>query len=154
MISKRNHPVLYVFFTLVIMLQGCSLSDAIEEHDQEPVGLVLYDDSTIVLRQTPFTAITDTLKVPVDSSLVLQAAFLDEEGTIFTPEPAEHDLETTPITGSTHISFDQETFIQSPFYIVITGVSPGTATFSLSLLHEGGKEFVSKALPVQVMGGN
>lgn len=146
--------ILSIFSLITLLAFTTACSTATEDHEQEPVGLVLYAGNEVALTQNTNGTISDTLQINLNSTLEIRIAFLDETETPFTPDPAEHGIVINSSNGTGQISTEANS--SNPFIFDLSGAAEGEATFTVTLLHEGASEFVSRDLPVNVniQGGN
>ncbi len=110
----------------------------------EPVGMRLLDaDSTIVLETFADQSVSGELEVPLGTTVMLEAWFVDDEGVVFQPED-DHSLgvteETGGILGITVTGWNLD----------LEGLSAGHEHLVFDVLHGGHSHFTSPEVHVDV----
>ena len=164
MFKILKHTFLFVFISLTAV--ACDEHD--HDHDTEAhvdaEGFVLENNGTVVYRQFEGEVTVNNLILSVDETLDLSVHFLDHDGDEIEHEEGEHeeDALSFEISNSDIISIvmedhededgdddhdhDHEEHHELGFELM--GVSSGTTTFKLSLMHDGHADFTS--LPISV----
>jgi hypothetical protein len=134
-----------VCFILPFSLTACSDDDEemMEEH-AEADGLILrLGGSSIAM--VDGAAVTGGIAVPTGGATqAIDIAFLDEDGDEFTPdEEMTLDVTVADTGGATDTQVDLWSFR-------LNGVSAGSTTLTVTIIHEGHSDYTSPAIPVTV----
>tara|TARA_B100000579_G_scaffold404984_1_gene390267 strand:+ start:300 stop:821 length:522 start_codon:yes stop_codon:yes gene_type:complete len=165
--SLKAYSILLLTGAL-LFTTGCEDDD--HDHDEEHTdadGFVLEHDGTEHYRQ--FQGVVTTpdgsgaLTVTVDGDLELSVHFLDDDGHEIehSEEEGEEDhedgLEVTVADESVaHVEVeghDEEGGDDHGMAIHVEGVSVGSTTFTLALMHDGHSDFTSLPVTVNVVAG-
>lgn len=146
------HAAKYVamFAITLTLFVGCSNSTSTEEEEQEPVGIRVKLNNAVVAEQLENGTVQGTINLTQSQSNTYQVLFVDEAGEEFTPELEEHSLEA--VSSNANVSVTAVNFGQAPFTVSLTGSAQGTAELTLTMLHVGEAEFISRPITVNVAG--
>ena len=153
----------HLFLFVLISLTAVACDDHVHDHDQEShtdaEGFVLENNGTVVYRQFEGEVTVNNLTLSIDETLDLSVHFLDHDGDEIEHEDEEHeeDALSFDISNPDIISIAMEDHEDEDDHdhgehhelgFELMGVSSGTTTFTLSLMHEGHADFIS--LPISV----
>ena len=152
---------LFLFIFLALISISCDDSHD-HDHDEEHIdaeGFVLESDGVVVYRQFEGEVTIDNLILAVNDTLDLSVHFLDHDGDEIEHEDEEDEEEelSFSISDSNIISIEVEDHDNDghdhgeehhELAFELMGLSSGTTTFTLSLMHEGHADYVS--LPISV----
>ncbi len=140
-----------IMLSLAVILTAvsCSNPTAADEHiDAE--GFVLENESGDEVYKEFKGEITGNITISVDDTLALSVHFLDNDGNEIEhaedEDGEENELEFTDFDANI-ISIELEEH-ESGFELV--GLSSGTTSFVLSLMHEGHSDYTSQPISVTV----
>ena len=172
--SIKAYSVLLLTGALLFTI-GCEDDDHDHDHDEDHTdadGFVLEHDGTEHYRQ--FQGVVTTpdgsgaLTVTVDGDLELSVHFLDDDGNEIehSEEEGEEDhedgLEVTvadesvahvEVEGHDEEGGDDHDHDEHGMAIHVEGVSVGSTTFTLALMHDGHSDFTSLPVTVNVVAG-
>ncbi len=159
MFKILKHLFLFVFISLTAV--ACDDHDHDAEGHTDVEGFVLENNGTVVYRQFEGEVTVDNLTLSIDETLDLSVHFLDHDGNEIEHEEGEHeeDALSFEISNSDIISIVMEDHEDEDgddhdhdhgheLGFELMGVSSGTTTFTLSLMHDGHADFTS--LPISV----
>ena len=158
----RAHLV-FMLIGMFLFTTGCEDDDHNHDHDEEHTdadGFVLEDESGSELYKEFEGTMTGTVTLSVGDTLELSVHFLDHEGNEIEHEEDEHEEEEGELTISEydgsiavveaeeHEEGEEE---HHEMAIHVIGVSAGSTSFKLQLMHEGHADYTStNNVPVTV----
>ena len=151
--SLRTH-VVFLLASMILFTTGCEDDD--HDHDEDHTdadGFILEDESgTEVYREFEGT-ITGTVTLAVGETLELSVHFLDHEGNEIEHEEgeeeeehddelvvSENDASVAVVEVEDHEEGEEE---HHEMALHIVGVSTGSTSFKLQLMHEGHADYTS-----------
>ena len=156
---KFNFTKLFVFSFIILVASACSDPASSDDHDHhtDADGLALELNEVEVYRELEGAVLTNNLTLSVGDTLDLSVHFLDHDGDEIEheDEEGEEDELASQITDSNIISIlmeehdddhDEEEHHESGFELV--GLTSGTTTFTISLMHNNHPDYTS--LPISV----
>ena len=164
MFKILRHLFLFLFIALTAV--ACD-DDHNHDHDEEghtdAEGFALESDGTVVYRQFEGEVTVDNLTLSVNETVDLSVHFLDHDGNEIEHEEGEHeeDALSFEISNSDIISIVMEDHEDGDddhdhgheLGFELMGISSGTTTFTLSLMHDGHADFTSLPISVTVNSG-
>lgn len=138
-----------MFAITLSLFVGCNNSTSAEE-EQEPVGIRVKLNNALVAEQLANGTVQGTINITQSQSNTYQVLFVDDAGEEFTPELEEHSLEA--VSSNANVSVTAVNFSQAPFTVSLTGSAHGSAELTLTMLHVGEAEFISRPITVNVAG--
>ena len=152
MFNINNFKLLFIS---VVLLFVSACEDHDHDHDEDHLdaeGFVLESNGTEIYRQFEGAIITDNLTLAVGDTLDVSIHFLDHDGDEIEheDEEGEEDELVFEIMDMNVISIESEDHEDEHHELgfELIGLSSGSTTFTLSLMHDGHADFVS--LPISV----
>lgn len=151
--STRFLPTfLFSLAGILFLLGGCGSG-----HDHyAPIGMVLSTDGNMVAVQEAGAvtyATGDAIYVPAGGSTeTVTVAFLDDDGTHFTPQKSGYELRYT-VTHSNIVAVTHPVD-DDPWSLRLGGTQPGATTIQFDLWHGSHSDFTSVAFRVEVEDGD
>lgn len=145
-------PVTASFIMIALLgSPGCSDNPVEQDHDHEehaePVGLVVFDSDTEIVRVEQGT-VTGSFELTVDQlSPHYTLRFLDEDGDEFVPD----DPDFSPgevISTPEHLEIVRDEPGDWNFHLL--GTVEGSETIQLTIKHGGHNDFISTPIPVVI----
>jgi len=126
------------------------------EHDPtahgEPIGIILKDEEsgdTLVTVNNQASTITGSIELASgDTTDHIEVVFFDDNGIEFQPEVPDHSITNT--SNDTNIAGITGLDPGEPFAFKVNGISAGSTTLIIELLHEGNVEKTFDGIPVNV----
>jgi len=159
--SLRTH-VVFLLASMILFTTGCEDDD--HDHDEDHTdadGFILEDESGTEVYREFEGAMTGTVTLAVGETLELSVHFLDHEGNEIEHEEGEeeeeHDDELVVLENDASVAVvevedheeGEEEHHEMALHIV--GVSTGSTSFKLQLMHEGHADYTStNNVPVTV----
>lgn len=162
-ISLRKLLPLFALAVVFALFVGCSEDEdnpagEDSEHAEAYGCVLIFGSDTLVTADT--TAVTGGLTVAVDDTLgPIEVWFLDEDGDLFRPEHddagpldhEEHELDIRIEDGTlATASLGHEISEEFEWAFYLNGLSAGTTTLRVAILHEGHDDFTSALIPLTV----
>ena len=151
--SLRAH-VVFVLTSMILFTTGCEDDDHDHDHDEDHTdadGFILEDESGTEIYREFEGAMTGTVTLTVGDTLELSVHFLDHEGNEIEHQEGEEDHEDGLVVSENDASVavvevedheeGEEEHHEMALHIV--GVSTGSTTFKLQLMHEGHADYTS-----------
>ena len=159
--SLRAH-VVFLLTSMILFTTGCEDDDHNHDHDEDHTdadGFILEDESGTEIYREFEGAMTGTVTLTVGDTLELSVHFLDHEGNEIEHEEGEEDHEDGLVVSENDASVavvevedheeGEEEHHEMALHIV--GVSTGSTSFKLQLMHEGHADYTStNNVPVTV----
>ena len=153
----RAHLV-FMLIGMFLFTTGCEDDDHNHDHDEEHTdadGFVLENESGSEVYREFEGAITGTVTLSVGDTLELSVHFLDHEGNEIEHEEEEEDLVISEndsniaiVEVEEHEEGEEE---HHEMAIHVIGLSAGSTSFKLQLMHEGHADYTStNNVPVTV----
>ena len=153
--------LVFMLIGMFLFTTGCEDDDHNHDHDEEHTdadGFVLEDESGSELYKEFEGTMTETVTLSVGDTLELSVHFLDHEGNEIDHEGDEEDEDELVISENDsniaiveveeHEEGEEE---HHEMAIHIIGVSAGSTSFKLQLMHEGHADYTStNNVPVTV----
>ena len=153
--------LVFMLIGMLLFTTGCEDDDHNHNHDEEHTdadGFVLEDESGSEVYREFEGAITGTVTLSVGDTLELSVHFLDHEGNEIEHEEEEEEEEDLVISENDsniaiveveeHEEGEEE---HHEMAIHVIGVSTGSTSFKLQLMHEGHADYTStNNVPVTV----
>ena len=163
---KINIKQLFLFSLITFLAVSCG-DDHDHDHEDhlDAEGFVLESNEMVVYRQFEGEVTIDSLILAIDEIWDLSVHFLDHDGNEIEHDDGDHgeDSLSFEIENSDIISIVVEDHEDDDGHdhgdehhelaFELVGVSSGTTTFTLSLMHEGHADFVSLPISVTVNSG-
>lgn len=123
------------------------------DHDHEVYGLAIYnlnndETDTVIIKQT-LDGVSGTILINEQTSL-FELLFLDDDDHEFLPDLSEHTIEIASNDGGNLLKIEQLNGDDQENQFSLTGIKSGTTDLTVTLKHQGAKEFVSKPLPTKI----
>jgi activator of 2-hydroxyglutaryl-CoA dehydratase len=161
--SLRTH-VVFLLASMILFTTGCEDDDHDHDHDEDHTdadGFVLEDESGTEVYREFEGAMTGTVTLAVGETLELSVHFLDHEGNEIEHEEgeeeeehddelvvSENDASVAVVEVEDHEEGEEE---HHEMALHIVGVSTGSTSFKLQLMHEGHADYTStNNVPVTV----
>ena len=151
--SLRAH-VVFVLTSMILFTTGCEDDDHDHDHDEDHTdadGFILEDESGTEIYREFEGAMTGTVTLTVGDTLELSVHFLDHEGNEIEHQEGEEDHEDGLVVSENDASVavvevedheeGEEEHHEMALHIV--GVSTGSTSFKLQLMHEGHADYTS-----------
>jgi len=151
--SLRAH-VVFLLTSMILFTTGCEDDDHNHDHDEDHTdadGFILEDESGTEIYREFEGAMTGTVTLTVGDTLELSVHFLDHEGNEIEHEEGEEDHEDGLVVSENDASVavvevedheeGEEEHHEMALHIV--GVSTGSTSFKLQLMHEGHADYTS-----------
>ena len=150
----RTH-VVFLLASMMLFTTGCEDDDHDHDHDEDHTdadGFVLEDESGTEVYREFEGAMTGTVTLAVGETLELSVHFLDHEGNEIEHEEeeeedhedglvvSENDASIAVVEVEDHEEGEEE---HHEMALHIVGVSTGSTTFKLQLMHEGHADYTS-----------
>ena len=151
--SLRTH-VVFLLASMILFTTGCEDDD--HDHDEDHTdadGFILEDESGTEVYREFEGAITGTVTLAVGETLELSVHFLDHEGNEIEHEEgeeeedhedglvvSENDASVAVVEVEDHEEGEEE---HHEMALHIVGVSTGSTSFKLQLMHEGHADYTS-----------
>ena len=159
--SLRAH-VVFVLTSMILFTTGCEDDDHDHDHDEDHTdadGFILEDESGTEIYREFEGAMTGTVTLTVGDTLELSVHFLDHEGNEIEHQEGEEDHEDGLVVSENDASVavvevedheeGEEEHHEMALHVV--GVSTGSTSFKLQLMHEGHADYTStNNVPVTV----
>ena len=159
--SLRTH-VVFLLASMILFTTGCEDDD--HDHDEDHTdadGFVLEDESGTEVYREFEGAMTGTVTLAVGETLELSVHFLDHEGNEIEHEEgeeeeehddelvvSENDASVAVVEVEDHEEGEEE---HHEMALHVVGVSTGSTSFKLQLMHEGHADYTStNNVPVTV----
>jgi len=158
--SLRTH-VVFLLASMMLFTTGCEDDD--HDHDEDHTdadGFVLEDESGTEVYREFEGAMTGTVTLAVGETLELSVHFLDHEGNEIEHEEeeeedhedglvvSENDASVAVVEVEDHEEGEEE---HHEMALHVVGVSTGSTSFKLQLMHEGHADYTStNNVPVTV----
>ena len=151
--------LVFMLIGMFLFTTGCEDDDHNHDHDEEHTdadGFVLEDESGSELYKEFEGTMTGTVTLSVGDTLELSVHFLDHEGNEIDHEGyeedelviSENDSNIAIVEGEEHEEGEEE---HHEMAIHVIGVSAGSTSFKLQLMHEGHADYTStNNVPVTV----
>ena len=153
--------LVFMLIGMLLFMTGCEDDDHNHNHDEEHTdadGFVLEDESGSEVYKEFEGAMTGTVTLSVGDTLELSVHFLDHEGNEIEHEGYEEDEDELVISENDsniaiveveeHEEGEEE---HHEMAIHVIGVSAGSTSFKLQLMHEGHADYTStNNVPVTV----
>ena len=161
MFNINNFKLLFLSVVL-LFVSACEEHDHDEEHiDAE--GFILESNGTEIYKQFEGAVVTDNLVLSIGDTLDVSIHFLDHDGEEIDheDEEGEEDELVFEIVDMNIISIESEDHEEHAGHdhehhelaFELIGLSSGTTTFTLSLMHDGHSDFMSLPINVTVNSG-
>ena len=163
MFNINNFKLLFLSVVL-LFVSACEEHD--HDHDEEHIdaeGFILESNGTEIYRQFEGEVITDNLVLFIGDTLDVSIHFLDHDGEEIDheDEEGEEDELVFEIVDMNIISIESEDHEEHAGHdhehhelaFELIGLSSGTTTFTLSLMHDGHSDFMSLPIDVTVNSG-
>ena len=161
--SLRTH-VVFLLASMILFTTGCEDDDHDHDHDEDHTdadGFVLEDESGTEVYREFEGAMTGTVTLAVGETLELSVHFLDHEGNEIEHEEgeeeeehddelvvSENDASVAVVEVEDHEEGEEE---HHEMALHVVGVSTGSTSFKLQLMHEGHADYTStNNVPVTV----
>ena len=161
--SLRAH-VVFLLTSMILFTTGCEDDDHNHDHDEDHTdadGFILEDESGTEIYREFEGAMTGTVTLTVGDTLELSVHFLDHEGNEIEHEEgeededhedglvvSENDASVAVVEVEDHEEGEEE---HHEMALHIVGVSTGSTSFKLQLMHEGHADYTStNNVPVTV----
>ncbi len=160
--SLRTH-VVFLLASMMLFTTGCEDDDHDHDHDEDHTdadGFVLEDESGTEVYREFEGAMTGTVTLAVGETLELSVHFLDHEGNEIEHEEeeeedhedglvvSENDASVAVVEVEDHEEGEEE---HHEMALHVVGVSTGSTSFKLQLMHEGHADYTStNNVPVTV----
>jgi activator of 2-hydroxyglutaryl-CoA dehydratase len=159
--SLRTH-VVFLLASMILFTTGCEDDD--HDHDEDHTdadGFILEDESGTEVYREFEGAMTGTVTLAVGETLELSVHFLDHEGNEIEHEEgeeeeehddelvvSENDASVAVVEVEDHEEGEEE---HHEMALHVVGVSTGSTSFKLQLMHEGHADYTStNNVPVTV----
>jgi len=159
--SLRTH-VVFLIASMILFTTGCEDDD--HDHDEDHTdadGFILEDESGTEVYREFEGAMTGTVTLAVGETLELSVHFLDHEGNEIEHEEgeeeeehddelvvSENDASVAVVEVEDHEEGEEE---HHEMALHVVGVSTGSTSFKLQLMHEGHADYTStNNVPVTV----
>ena len=160
--------VVFLLTSMILFTAGCEDDDHDHDHDEEHTdadGFVLEDESGTEVYREFEGATTGTVTLAVGDTLELSVHFLDHDGDEIEHEEGEEDedhedgIEVSGFNSSIAVvegedheeEADHDHEEEHGMAIHVIGVSSGSTSFQLQLMHEGHADYTStNNVPVTV----
>ena len=153
--------VVFLLTSMILFTAGCEEDDHDHYHDEEHTdadGFVLEDESGTEVYREFEGATTGTVTLAVGDTLELSVHFLDHEGNEIDHEGDEEDEDELVISENdsniANVEVEEHEEGEEEHHemaIHIIGVSAGSTSFKLQLMHEGHADYTStNNVPVTV----
>ena len=160
--------VVFLLTSMILFTAGCEDDDHDHDHDEEHTdadGFVLEDESGTEVYREFEGATTGTVTLAVGDTLELSVHFLDHDGDEIEHEEGEEDedhedgIEVSGFNSSIAVveaedheeEGDHDHEEEHGMAIHVIGVSSGSTSFQLQLMHEGHADYTStNNVPVTV----
>lgn len=148
--------LVFMLIGMFLFTTGCEDDDHNHDHDEEHTdadGFVLEDESGSELYKEFEGTMTGTVTLSVGDTLELSVHFLDHEGNEIEHEEdelviSENDSNIAIVEVEEHEEGEEE---HHEMAIHVIGVSAGSTSFKLQLMHEGHADYTStNNVPVTV----
>ena len=153
--SLRAH-VVFLLTSMILFTTGCEDDDHNHNHDEDHTdadGFILEDESGTEIYREFEGAMTGTVTLTVGDTLELSVHFLDHEGNEIEHEEgeededhedglvvSENDASVAVVEVEDHEEGEEE---HHEMALHIVGVSTGSTSFKLQLMHEGHADYTS-----------
>jgi len=148
--SLRAH-VVFLLTSMILFTTGCEDDDHNHDHDEDHTdadGFILEDESGTEIYREFEGAMTGTVTLTVGDTLELSVHFLDHEGNEIEHEEdhedglvvSENDASVAVVEVEDHEEGEEE---HHEMALHIVGVSTGSTSFKLQLMHEGHADYTS-----------
>ena len=152
--SLRTH-VVFLLASMMLFTTGCEDDDHDHDHDEDHTdadGFVLEDESGTEVYREFEGAMTGTVTLAVGETLELSVHFLDHEGNEIEHEEeeeedhedglvvSENDASVAVVEVEDHEEGEEE---HHEMALHVVGVSTGSTSFKLQLMHEGHADYTS-----------
>ena len=161
--SLRTH-VVFLLASMILFTTGCEDDDHDHDHDEDHTdadGFILEDESGTEVYREFEGAMTGTVTLAVGETLELSVHFLDHEGNEIEHEEgeeeeehddelvvSENDASVAVVEVEDHEEGEEE---HHEMALHVVGVSTGSTSFKLQLMHEGHADYTStNNVPVTV----
>ncbi|MCB0711760.1 MAG: hypothetical protein KDD67_05485 [Ignavibacteriae bacterium] len=148
--SRNLSTLLLVLLPLIpsILTVGCEENPVQEEHHAEPVGLIVTDGDTEIVRVEQ-NVVTGSFQLTQETlSPHYQLQFLDEDGEMFLPDDPDFTPSAT-IEDPTLLEVVRDQPDDWNFHL--KGLKEGTTTIKLVVKHGSHNDYESPAIPVTVI---
>ena len=151
--------VVFLLTSMILFTAGCEEDDHDHYHDEEHTdadGFVLEDESGTEVYREFEGATTGTVTLAVGDILELSVHFLDHEGNEIEHDEEDEDELSVSENDSNIAVFEVEEHEEGEeehheMAIHVIGVSAGSTSFKLQLMHEGHADYTStNNVPVTV----
>lgn len=159
MITKKLFGTTLYFLIgslFIVTMMSCSDSggDSGGTIELIPLGLRIKQGSQVIVEQNAAGTVTGSLSVTSSDqgpteSIKFDLVYLGAGGIEFTPEPEEHTLEFN--SSSSVLSFTNIDSDGDPFSFEVDNDGTGAGTFTITLLKGEEVQFLSTALPFEVV---
>lgn len=155
--KRYNHSKYYILFTIVLftLFTACSKDDnpvesSDTDHDHaEAEGLVITANDVELVRYEQGTVTGQITVAAGESTTKLTVQFIDPDGDLFVPDSDHHGVEwDIADTGIAQVVQEEVGGVINEF--LINGVTTGSTTLVIKILHGDHDDFVSAAIPVVV----
>jgi len=164
--SLRTH-VVFLLASMILFTTGCEDDDHDHDHDEDHTdadGFVLEDESGTEVYREFEGAMTGTVTLAVGETLELSVHFLDHEGNEIEHEEgeeeedhedglvvSENDASVAVVEVEDHEEGEEGEEEHHEMALHVVGVSTGSTSFKLQLMHEGHADYTStNNVPVTV----
>lgn len=144
---RRIPTVLASLAFALFAIAGCTDNPVTPEEHAEPVGLVVFEGQTEIVRveESVVTGAFDLLNGAVSPLYTLQ--FIDEEGDLFVPDDPDFAPDAI-VADATVVEVVRGDPADWDFRL--RGLKTGTTSIRLVILHGGHEDFTSPEIPVTV----
>ena len=155
-----------LLFLSVVLLFVSACEDHDHDHDEEHIdaeGFILESNGTEIYRQFEGAVVTDDLVLSIGDTLDVSIHFLDHDGEEIDHEDEEGeedelvfeivDMNIISIESEDHEEHADHDHEHHELAFELIGLSSGTTTFTLSLMHDGHSDFMSLPINVTVNSG-
>ena len=153
--------LVFMLIGMFLFTTGCEDDDHNHNHDEEHTdadGFVLEDESGSEVYKEFEGAVTGTVTLSIGDTLELSVHFLDHEGNEIEHEGDEEDEDELVISQNDSniaiVEFEEHEEGEEEHHemaIHVIGVSAGSTSFKLQLMHEGHADYTStNNVPVTV----
>ena len=151
--------VVFLLTSMILFTAGCEDDDHDHDHDEEHTdadGFVLEDESGTEVYREFEGATTGTVTLAVGDTLELSVHFLDHDGNEIEHDEEDEDELSVSENDSSIAVFEVEEHEQGEeehhgMALHVVGVSTGSTSFKLQLMHDGHADYTStNNVPVTV----
>ena len=129
-------------FLLSFILISCESEEVIvDEEHTDADGFILEYNEEEVYREFAGAIVTNNVTVAVGQEIELAVHFLDDEGNVIDHSDEGHDDHDHG--DEEHDDEEEHEEHEEGYMVAITGVSAGSTSFTLTLMHDGHADYTS-----------